>query len=350
MSLNPSCAQETGRPTRPGRIIGWMFVWLLLLMATGWGTLAIWYSNLPPSLRPWAAGTFGCMALLLPLLVKPRRRGAIASFCIFALVLAWWFTIPPSNNRDWQPDVAVLPSATISGNKVTIHNIRNCDYRSETDYECHYYDRTFDLDRLKSVDLFLVYWGSPYIAHTMFSFGFEGQGQVCFSIETRKEKGEAYSAIKGFFKQYELTYVVADERDVVGLRTNYRKEDVYLYRLKAEPELIRKVFLDYLRQVNRIHDRAEWYNALTSNCTTNIRGHTAPYARNARFDWRIIVNGFVDEMMYQRGTVDTSLPFAELKKLSYINPKAQRAGRDPDFSLRIREGLPGMEKAEVRRQ
>jgi hypothetical protein len=156
--------------------------------------------------------------------------------------------------------------------------------------------------------------------------------------------GEEYSAVKGFFKQYELTYIVADERDVVRLRTNYRKEDVYLYQLKAEPELVRKVFLDYLLEVNRIYDRAQWYNALISNCTTNIRGHTAPYARNAQFDWRIIVNGFLDELMYERGTINTSLPFAELKKRSYINARAQRADKAPDFSRRIREGLPGMER------
>ena len=340
MTGKASFRQKTARSALRGRIIGWIFVWLLLLLMTGWGVMAIRYSNLPQSLRPWAAGTFGGISLLIPLLVRPRRRGVIASVCVFALVVVWWLTIPPANNRDWQPDVMVLPRATIAGDKATIHNIRNCDYRSETDYACSYYDRTFDLDKLKSLDLFLVYWGSPYIAHTMFSFGFEGQGQVCFSIETRKEQGEEYSSVKGFFKQYELTYVVADERDVVRLRTNYRKEDVYLYRLKAEPELMRKVFLDYLRQVNRIHDRAQWYNALTSNCTTNIRGHTAPYARNARFDWRIIVNGFVDEMMYERGTVDTRLPFAELKKRSYINLRAQQADGDSDFSRRIREGLP----------
>jgi hypothetical protein len=334
--------QKTERAARTGRIIGWIFTWLLLLLMTGWGVMAIRYSNLPPSLRPWAAGAFGVISLLLPLLVRPRRRGVIAFLCLFALVVAWWLTIPPSNNRDWQPDVAVLPWATIAGNRVTLHKIRNCDYRSETDYTCHYYDRTFDLAKLKSVDLFLVYWGSPYIAHTMLSFGFEGQGQVCFSIETRKEKGEEYSAIKGFFNQFELTYIVADERDVVRLRSNYRKEDVYLYQLKVGPELTRNVFLDYLREVNRIHDRAQWYNALTSNCTTNIRGHHAPYARNAKFNWRIIVNGFLDEMMYERGTVNTSLPFAELKKRSYINPRAQLADKDMDFSRRIREGLPGV--------
>ena len=344
MSRRSSNSRITGRATRTGRVIGWIFIWLLLLLLTGWGIMAILYSNLPPSLRPWAAGAFGVISLLLPLLLRPRRRGVIASLCLFALLVAWWLTIPPANTRDWQPDVAVLPRATITGEKVTIHNIRNCDYRSETDYTCHYYDRTFDLAKLKSADLFLIYWGSPYIAHTMLSFGFEGQGQVCFSIETRKEMEEEYSAVKGFFKQYELTYIVADERDVVRLRTNYRKEDVYLYRLKAEPELVRKVFLDYLHEVNRIHDRATWYNALISNCTTNIRGHTAPYARNAKFDWRIIVNGFLDEMMYERGTVDTSLPFAELKERSYINTRAQRADKAADFSRRIREGLPGVER------
>ena len=128
---------------------------------------------------------------------------------------------------------------------------------------------------------------------------------------------------------------------MVRLRTNYRKEDVYLYRLKADPALVRTVFLDYLRQVNRLHDRPEWYNALTSNCTTNIRGHTAPYTGKTKLDWRIIVNGFIDEMMYERGTVNTSLPFAELKKRSYINARARLADRDEDFSRRIREGLPG---------
>ena len=145
--------------------------------------------------------------------------------------------MPPSNNRDWQPDLATLAWAEIVGDKVTIHNIRNCDYRTETDFTVHHYDKTFDLSKLKGVDFFLVYWGSPKIAHTMMSFDFEGQGNVCFSIETRKEKGEDYSTVKGFFRQYELIYVVADERDLVRLRTNYREkgkgEDVYLYRLNS---------------------------------------------------------------------------------------------------------------------
>jgi len=245
--------------------------------------------------------------------------------------------MPPSNNRDWQPDLATLSWANIAGDKVTVYNIRNCDYRTESDFTVRHYDKTFDLSKLKGVDFFLVYWGSPKIVHTMMSFDFEGQGNVCFSIETRKEKGEDYSTIKGFFRQY----------DLVRLRTNYREkgkgEDVYLYRLNASPEVARKVFLSYLGEVNRLKEQPQWYNALTDNCTTSIRQYTMPYNPNARLDWRLIVNGYIDEMLYERKTIDTYLPFAELKKRSYINPKAQAADKDPDFSRQIRVGLPGKE-------
>jgi hypothetical protein len=326
---------------KPLKTCGLVLLWMLLLGMTGWVGMAIFYSNLPPILQKVAAALFVLGSLATFVFVRPRRRAVFIFLVAFILILVWWLRIPPTNNADWQPDVMVLPYATFGGDRVTIHNIRNCDYRTETDFTCHYYDKTFDLAKLKTADLFIIYWGSPYIAHTMLSFGFDGEGEVCFSIETRKKLGQEYSSVKGFFKQYELTYIVADERDVVRLRTNYRKEDVYLYRLKASPEVIRKVFLDYLREVNRIKDRPEWYNALTSNCTTNIRGHTAPYNPNAKFDWRIIVNGYLDRMIYERGVVDRSLPFEELKRRSYINLKAQASDHAPDFSRRIRAGLPG---------
>jgi hypothetical protein len=177
----------------------------------------------------------------------------------------------------------------------------------------------------------------------MLSFGFGEDGIVCFSAETRKETGEEYSTIKGFFRQYELTYVVADERDLIGLRASYRGEQVYLYRLNESADLVRKVFLDYLREMNSLKDRPEWYNALTGNCTTSIRIHNAPYNPDSRLDWRIIVNGFIDEMLYERKAVDTSLPFPELKKRSLINERAKDMDKSPDFSKVIRIGLPGME-------
>ncbi len=316
-----------------------LIIGIMVVLLAVWGVLAIWFSQLPLPVRILSASVYGLGMLLLPLLLRPRYRGVLASLALFAVVVGWFFSIPPANNRDWQPDVALLPFAEVRGNLVTIHNIRNCDYRSETDYTCHYYDRTFDLATLKSVDLFLVHWGSPHIAHPMVSFGFDNGGYVSFSIETRKEKGEEYSAVRGFFRNYELTYVVADERDVVRLRTNYRNEDVHLYHLLVTPNLARNAFLSYLSQVNRLHDRPQWYNALTDNCTTNIRGHTAPYNPQAKLDWRIFINGTLDEMLYERGTVDRSLPFAELKQRSYLNPVARAVGSDPDFSRRIRSVL-----------
>ena len=316
--------------------------WFVLVGMVCWAGMAIFYSNLPAGFRPVAAALFAIGSLAAFVMVRPHRLAVLGFLIIFALLLVWWLAIPPSNDRDWQPDVAVLPSAVIDGDSVTIRNIRNAEYRSETDYTVRHYDATFDLKKLRSVDNYLVYWGSPAIAHTMMSFGFEGGRYVCFSIETRERKGQEYSAVKGFFKQYELTYVVADERDVVRLRTNYRHEDVYLFRLKASQEAMRRAFMDYLGEVNRLRERPEWYNALTNNCTANIRGHTAPYNPRSRWDWRLIVNGYVDGFMYEQGVLDRGLPLAELKERSQINGKANAAGNDMEFSTRIRAGLPGL--------
>jgi len=325
------------------KILKYIALLVLLVGILVWGTLAIYFSYLPAPLHLVGASLFPAAAVTALLFLRPRRKGIAAFFGIFAVVLVGWLSMEPSNDRNWQPDVKMLPYATVDGDQVTIHNIRNCDYRSDVDYTVRYYDETYDLTLLDNVDLFLVYWGSPLIAHTMFSFGFDKENYVCFSIETRKEKDEEYSALKGFFRQYELTYVVADERDVVRLRTNYRNEDVYLYRLNAHKDTKRKVFLDYLGQVNRLKDSAEWYNALTSNCTTNIRGHTAPYNPHAKLDWRILVNGNVDEFIYEQGVLDQRLPFPELKKRSFINVRAKAADKDTAFSKLIREGLPGMD-------
>lgn len=318
-----------------------LMVVLLVGMAL-WSTLAVFYSNLPAGwLRASAAVVYALILGAVLWSVRPWWLARLSCFGAFTGVLVWFLLTPPSNNRDWQPDLAILPYAEVDSDRVTIHNIRNCNYRNETDFTVRHYDKTFDLRKLRSVDFYVVYWGSPMIAHTMLSFGFEGGDYVCFSIETRKEKGEAYSAIKGFFRQFELTYVIGDERDLVRLRTNFRGEQVYLYRLTTDLAVARLVFLDYLKQVNRLRDQPEWYNALTSNCTTNIRGHTKPYAKKARFDWRILLNGRIDEMAYERKTLNQSLPFLQLKARSLINARAKAADQDAAFSARIREGLPG---------
>ncbi len=324
---------------------------LLIIALALWSVLAIQFSNLPTGwLRTLATGLYLLLLAVILWRIRPWWRARWACFGMFALVILWFLFTPPSNDRDWQPDVALLPYAETKGNLVTIHNIRNCDYRSETDYTVRHYDKTFDLDKLRSVDLFLVYWGSPLIAHTMLSFGFQADEYICFSIETRKQKGEDYSALKGFFRQFELAYVIGDERDLVRLRTNFRHEQVYLYRLHTDLGAARLVFLDYLKAADHLKDHPEWYNALTSNCTTTIRGHTKPYAKNARFDWRIVFNGRIDELGYERKTLDQSLPFNELKSRSLINRRAEAADNDEAFSVRIREGLPGLALTAARRK
>jgi hypothetical protein len=321
-----------------------MGIGLLLMTMIGWGALAIYYSYLPEVVRTVLSIVFVLGSLIILIFLRPRWLAYGAFIVLFAIVLIGWLSIKPSNNRNWQPDVARLSHATIDGDRITVHNIRNCDYRSETDYTIHYYDKIFELSKLSSMDLYLVDWGLKYVVHTMVSFGFEGGQYLCISIETRKEKGEDYSTLKGFFRQYELFYVVADERDVVRLRTNYRKgETVYLYRITGAPmDLVREVFLDYFRYINGLKEKPEWYNALTANCTTAIRGHTRPYTGRNRWDWRILVNGYADEMVYENGSLDRSLPFQELKRLSVINERAKAADKNLAFSKRIREGLPGM--------
>jgi len=174
------------------------------------------------------------------------------------------------------------------------------------------------------------------------SFGFEGGEQLCFSIETRKEKGEGYSAVKGLFRQFELIYVAADERDVVRLRTNYRQgEEAYLFRLQATPAQVRELFLGYIRRLNNLVQRPEWYSAVTQNCTTGIRMQRTA-AERAPWDWRMLANGHGDELLYERGVIPTNLPLAELKRQVHINARAREAGNEADFSSRIRQGLPGL--------
>lgn len=319
-----------------------VFAWLLFPAMSCWGVMAIVYSNLPYGLRISAAAVFGLLALVSVILPRTGRAKIAFFSSVFLLVLAGWLAMAPSNDRNWEPDAAKLPYAEVIGSTVTLHNIRDCDYRTETDYIVRHYDRAFDLGSLRSLDLYFVDWGLPQIAHTMLSFGFGGGKYVCFSIEMRKKKGEEYSSVRGFFKQYELAYVVADERDLIRLRTNYRKrENVYLYRLDATPDFIRKVFLDYLQSVNSLRDKPQWYNALTANCTTDIWKHIAPYYHKAKFDWRILASGHVDEMAYELGVLDQSLPFPELKRRSLINERSKAAGADQAYSEKIRRGLPG---------
>ncbi len=314
--------------------------WGLLGIGTLWAVGALWFDFPLAGLQPWAAGLFGSLVVLLGIFLRPFWRAKSAIALSIILVMVWWFTLEPMQFRDWKPEVAKTAFVENEGDIYTIHHVRNFQYSSTSDFVAQYDTRRFDLNHLRGADLFVNYWGSPYMAHPIVSFDFGQDGRICFSIETRPEQGESYSALGGLYRQFELTYVVADERDVIRLRTNFRKnEDVYLYRLKLP--FIKQSFLEYVQLVNELHQTPRWYNAITNNCTSAIR-HQRVASKRAPWDYRLLINGLGDQLLYERGNIDTSLPFAELKKLSHINAKARAANDSPDFSEKIREGLPGM--------
>lgn len=318
------------------------FVWLTAFLATLWAAGALAFDLPWPGLRLPAAAGFALLALAALWRVPGQWLKPLALVTAAAAVAAWWFTLQPSHHRHWQPEVARLARVDVNGDLVTLHNLRNFDYRTDRDFTPRWETRTLNLAQLTGADIAVNYWGSPWMAHPIISFQFANAAPVCFSIETRKEVGEKYSAIGGLYRQFELIYIAADERDVIRLRTSFRKgEDVYLYRLTLPPAQARERFMEYVRAVNHLHERPQWYNAITTNCTTTIRAQRNPALRQP-WDWRLLVNGKGDELMYEHGQIATgSLPFPELKRRARVNEAGLAAGNSPDFSRLIREGRPG---------
>ncbi len=324
---------------------GWLLLAALVAATGAWGALALSISGpQPEALRTVLAAAFALasVAVLVAIVLNRRRWRALSAWLVLFLgVLAWWATLRPSNDRDWLPNVAKLPWASVDGNIVTVHNIRNFTYRSENDFTPAWYDKSYDLSKLEGIDVIAVYWMGPDIAHVFVSFAFAGGEHLAVSIETRTEKGEGYSTVKGFFRQYELYYVVADERDVIGLRTNYRRdppEDVYIYRVKSTPEGRQRFFLEYINQINSLKDKPEFYNSLTTNCTTNIWVNSRVNPGHLPLSWKLLASGHVPEYLFENGRlIDGGLPFSDLQRRAHVNAQAKAAGIVADFSQRIRQ-------------
>jgi hypothetical protein len=338
--------RPTPSPTwlRALRAIEITIMWFILALLTMWSVAALYVDVRIAALRVPVTLIYVLGTITILLKFKRSRWAAVLCLAGFCCVLAWWLTLKPSNEGNWQSDVDRTAWAEINGDRVTIHNLRNCDYRSETDYANCWSDRTLYLSQMRAADLFLTNWGIPFASHPIVSFQFGDNEHVAFSIEARYKAGQAYSTILGFFRQYGLIFVAADERDVIRLRTNYRKdEEVYMYRVHVKPEVARAMFLTYVTYLNKLKDHPEWYNELTRNCTTTLDRQLAADVSNPQpWNYQFILNGTLDELLYDRGRLVTGgLPFPELKQREHINAVARAADGSPDFSALIRAGRIG---------
>jgi len=321
---------------------GWLIAIVVVLIKAlliTWATLAIYYSNLP---WPWArlalAAAFALFAIWALWLSRRRSMSAVAAL-VFLGVVGWWIAIPPSHDRPWRPEVAVMPRATIDGDRVRLTGVRDFSYRSRNDFTVRYEEREVRLSHLKSIDFYVSYFLEGPVGHTFLSFIFDDAPPLTISIETRPEVGEGFAPIASMFKQFELIYVVGSERDLVGVRTNHRGEPTYLYRLNSSADDARRLLLIYLERINQLADHPEFYHLLTNSCTINIVRYANAAGRKGRFDFRHLLNGLIDNYLYYSGRINTALPFDDLRERSLINQAAQAADGSSDFSDRIRASL-----------
>ena len=318
---------------------------LFLFIFWLWCSVAIYFICLPKT--DMALLVSGIFAIVIPALffLFPKRNMAVLTIILlYGFVIIGWNNMQPSNDRNWMPSVARSPHAINKGNTIEIYNIRNFDYQTEHDFIENYYNKTYNLDELESLSFILSYWGGgTAVAHTILSFGFKNGDYLAVSAETRVEKGEPQELLQGFFNQYEMIYILADERDIIRLRTNFRKEEaeeVFLYPIRLKQQEIRKVFDVIMARVNSLYQQPAFYNTLTQNCFTSLRSDFRVIAPpKNRFDWRILANGYADQMLHENGTIDTGLSFSEAKKYFHINQYVSGDNSADNFSLRIRPNL-----------
>lgn len=325
-----------------------ILVYALLILGLGaWGALALWY-RLPfgPELRTGAAAVWALLmlGLLVGLFIAPRNR-VMGTFVIAAsMLLGWWSTLQPSNARDWAPDVARTVRGEVNGDVLVLTDVRNFDWRSQTDFTPRWEVRTYDLSQLVSMDLIADYWDGEAIAHTMVSFGFSDGRYLVWSVEMRRRRSDVFSAIAGFFKQAELSILAGDERDMVRLRTNIRPEDLRVYRLTTGPVVAREALLAYVAEANQLADKPRWYNTATTNCTTVVFKIAKAVEPGVPLDWRVFVSGYFPDYAYDHGALDQSLPFPDLRERAKLSERAKAADTAPsaEFSKAIRAGVPGI--------
>jgi hypothetical protein len=322
---------------------------VLLGVTATWGAFALWY-QLPGGHVLATVGVTLWVAVSIALLVALWQGRTTLSLVMFAAaftgLLVWWAQLRPSNHHIWADDVAQLTTGTLNGNRLTLHNVRNFDWRSDSDYTQRWEVRDYDLDRLKSVDMIMSYWSGPAIAHMLVSFGFDDATYVVFSVEIRNQRSESFSEIGGFFKEFELSIIAADERDVIRVRTNVRGEDDYLYGVKMPTSDMRSLLLAYVDQANSLVHAPRFYNTLTANCTTLVYHMMKRIVGYLPLNYRLLLTGYLPQYVYSIGGLAPNYSFEELRARGRITERAKAADRSESFSTDIRRGTPRIEASE----
>ena len=316
---------------------------LAIALASGWGALVLWYRL--PFLENMRAGmAMFILVLAAAAIVTSFGRFRYVTLVAFAVAFAstaiWWSTIQPPETTDWAPDVARQVTGSVDGDRLNLTNVRDFVWLNGQDATARWVTRSYDLKKLRTLDLFMSYWAGPEMAHVILSFGFEGDNYLAWSIEVRRSRGGEFSPIADLFKSNSLVIVAAEERDVVRVRSNFRGEDVQVYRLNASPDAARKLLLEYVTDANELAIRPQFYNSLTTNCTTTAVKMMRAVGASIPFDWRLIVNGFLPDYAYERGALDTRLSLPELRERAHISQRARLAEGSSQFSQLIRVDVP----------
>ena len=312
-------------------------------LATAWAALALWY-RLPFETLPRAALAGGFALLGLAVVIALFRRKALRALTTFTLAIAavilWWSTLTPPVNGNWSPDVARQVTGVVEDDILTLSCVRNFSWQTPEEFSESWEVRSYDLTALQTVDLFMSYWAGPQMAHMIVSFGFADGEQIAWSVEVRRQIGGGFSPVADLFKSNTLVLIAADERDVVGTRTNARGEDVQLFRIDVSPDTARALLLRYVAAANSLAARPQWYNSLTTNCTTVVMDLIRSFADDVPLDWRVLANGYLPDYAWEQGVLDQTRTVEELRALGSITPIAQAHGVTPDYSAVIRDGVP----------
>jgi hypothetical protein len=330
------------------RFAAMLLATLLLGVPALWGALALWYQA-PGGQRSVIVVLWGAFTLGILIALWQGRAGlAFVSFALaFGILLIWWQRITPTNESLWADDVAQITHGSIDGNRVTLRNVRNFEWRSNTDYTQRWETRSYDLNQLTSVDMVMSYWDGWTIAHMLISFGFDDGQHVAFSVEVRRRKNASYSELGGFFKRDGLSIIAADERDVIRVRTNVRGEDDYLYRIRMPLSAMRSLFLGYIEQADRLVDTPRFYNTITVNCTTLVYHMMKRIVGYLPWSYRLLLTGYLPAYVYRVGGLDHRFTLEELRTLGRITDRAKLADRSDTFSADIREGIPRIDPKDL---